>query len=217
MDRRGFMSRFKSVFSSRREGDIFFFGIQIVINVFGEDDLRARLHTVIAEAEAVETPHDQRAFYKRITAILRESQPFFEYGYWDYLTDPDEAADEFHDWADGIEATMATVEEELGDEVDEMYRMSAEKSYVVVTMAFLLELSRDLEEMIGIIESISEDDYFTPYGFSRLLDAINFIDFDYCHSDAIFIRPGNEQDGFSWTDMRGEGWEYLKPIMGTIH
>lgn len=211
------MSRLTSIFSSRREGDPFFFGLQIVINVYGEDDLRARLHRVIAESVHVETPLEQRNFYKRIAAILRESQPFFEYGYWDYITDPDDAADEFHDWVDGIEATMASVEEELGEDVDEMYRMSAEKSYVVISMAFLLELHRNLEEMIEIVESIPEDDYFTPFGFSRLIDATTYIDFEYSHSDAVFILPGNEHDGFSWTDMRGEGWEYLKPIMGTIH
>lgn len=211
------MSRLTSIFSSRREGDPFFFGFQIVINVYGEDDLRARLHRVIAESVDVETPLEQRNFYKRIAAILRESQPFFEYGHWDYITDPDDAADEFHDWVDGIEATMASVEEELGEDVDEMFRMSAEKSYVVISVAFLLELHRNLEEMIEIVESIPENDYFTPFGFSRLIDAITYVDFEYSHSDAVFILPGNEQDGFSWTDMRGEGWEYLKPIMGTIH
>ncbi len=217
MDRRGFISKFKSIFSSRREGDPFFFGVQIVINVYGEDELRQRLHRVIEEVEGVESPHDKRNFYKQITAILRESQPFFEYGFWDYITDPEDSVDEFHDWVEGIEASTATVGEELGDEVDELHRMSAEKSYVVVTIAFLLELSRDLEEMIGLIEAIPEEEYFTPYGFNRLLDAINYTDFEYSHGDAIFIMPGNDQDGFSWTDMRAEGWEYLKPIMGTIN
>jgi hypothetical protein len=217
MNRRGFISSFKSMFNSRREGDPFFFGVQMVINVFGEDDLRRRLHAVIASGGESESPAQKKIFYKRISALLRESVPFFEYGYWDYLTDPDEATDEFNDWVTEVEASMATVDEELGEEIDEAQRLSNEKNYVVVTLAFLLEYGESQGELIEIVESIGEDDYFTPAGFQKLVDAVNYIDFEYSDGDAVFIMPGNEDDGFSWTDMRGEGWEYLKPIMGTIN
>lgn len=217
MNRRGFFSKFTSVFNRREEGDLFFFGVQVVINIFGEDELRARLHRVIAQETTTEYPADKRIFYKRIIALLRDSQPFFEYGHWDYLGESDGAIEEFNNWVDEIEASAATVEEEIGEEVDSINRFSAEKCYVVVTLAFLLEYSVELDDMIGMIESVGEDDYFTPHGFQRLLDSINYIDFEYSHGDAVFLMPGNEQDGFSWMDMRGEGWEYLKPIMGTIN
>jgi hypothetical protein len=217
MNRRGFISSFKSMFNSRREGDPFFFGVQMVINIFGEDDLRRRLHAVIASGDASESPAQKKVFYKRISALLRESVPFFEYGYWDYLTDPDEATDEFNDWVTEVEASMATVDEELGSEIDEAQRLSNEKNYVVVTLAFLLEYGESQGELIEIVESIGEEEYFTPVGFQKLVDAVNYIDFEYSDGDAVFIMPGNEEDGFSWTDMRGEGWEYLKPIMGTIN
>ena len=217
MDRRGFFSRFKSMFNSPREGDPFFFGFQVVINIFGEDDLRARLHRVIADVPPTESPADKFRFYKRISALLRDSQPFFEYGYWDFLTDADVALAEFDEWVGEIQASMATEEEELGEEIDEMHRMSNEKNYVVVSMAFLLEYNSAHDDLIGMIESIPEDDYFSPVGFQTLINAINYVDFEYSHGDAVFILPGNEEDGFSWTDMRGEGWEYLKPIMGSIN
>lgn len=214
MNRRGF---FSSIFNRQSEGEPLFFGVQTVINIFGEDSLRERLHKVIASSSGTELPADKHSLYKRITALLRESQAYFEYGYWDYLDDGDEATAEFENWVGDLEATMATEEEELGTEVDEMHRMSSDKCYVVVTMAFLLEYSPALDEMISMIGGIAEDDYFTPAGFGVLLDAVNYIDFEYSLGDAVFIMPGNETDGFSWTDMRGEGWEYLKPIMGTIN
>jgi hypothetical protein len=217
MNRRGFFSKLTSTFSRRHEGDPFFFGVQVVVNVYGEDDLRSRLHKVIAQETTTEYPADKRIFYKRISALLRDSQPFFEYGYWDYLGESDGAVEEFNDWVDEIEASMATVEEEIGEEVDSLNRFSSEKSYVVVTMAFLLEYSTELDDLIGMIESIGEDDYFTPKGFETLIEAVNYIDFEYSLGDAVFIMPGNENDGFSWMDMHGEGWEYLKPIMGTIN
>ena len=105
----------------------------------------------------------------------------------------------------------------FGAEIDEAQRLSNEKNYVVVTLAFLLEYGERQGELIELVESIGEEDYFTPIGFQKLVDAINYIDFEFSDGDAVFIMPGNEDDGFSWTDMRGEGWEYLKPIMGTIN
>jgi hypothetical protein len=217
MNRRGFFSNITSVFHRKHEGDPFFFGFQCVINIYGEDDLRSRIHRVIAGGEETESPEQKRHFYKSITALLQESLPFLEYGYWDYLTDRDEAVGEFRSWVDEIEASMATEEEEMGTEPDEAQRLSNEKNYVVVSLAFLLEFSDELSEMIGMIESIPEDDPFTPTAFQTLIQSVKYIDFEYSQGDAVFIMPGNEDDGFSWTDMRGEGWEYLKPIMGTIN
>lgn len=217
MNRRGFFSKFSSMFDRRHEGEPFFFGLQIVINIYGEDELRSRLHRVIASGDGSESPEDKRVFYKRITALLRDSVPFFEYGFWDYVVQGEDAEVEFESWVADVQAAAATEEEEIGTEIDEAHRMSNEKCYVVVTMAFLLEYTGALSEMMRMVESIGEDEYFTPYGFQRLIDAVNYIDFEYSIGDAVFIMPGNENDGFSWTDMRGEGWEYLKPVMGTIN
>ncbi len=216
MNRRGFFSNITSVFKSRHEGDPFFFGVQCVINVYGEDGLRAALHRVIAQENYSEDPHEKFEFYKRIAALLRQNIPFIDYGFWDYLTKVKDAEAEFDSWVTEIEASMATVEEELGTSIDESFRLDNDKYYVVVTISMLLEYSARQKEFIDIIESIEEDDYFSQIGFQKLIDAIPYIDFEYSYADAVFIMPGNEEDGFSWTDMRGEGWEYLKPIMGSI-
>ena len=216
MNRRGFFSNIKSAFSSRHEGDPFFFGIQCVINIYGEDELRSTLHNILSGENYSESPEQKFQFYKRISAVLRQNIPFVDYGYWDYITDPDDAADEFNSWVSEIQASMATEEEELGADVDEEFRLSSEKCYVVVTMAFVLEYSSAQSSFIAQVEAIGEDDYYSQVGFQKLVDAIPYVDFDYSLGDAVFIMPGNPEDGFSWTDMRGEGWEYLKPIMGTI-
>ena len=96
MNRRGF---FSNLFNRRREGDPLFFGIQCVINVYGEDTLRAQLYNVINQQMPTESPGEKFMFYKRITAVLRENIHFFEYGHWDYITDADDATAEFDDWA----------------------------------------------------------------------------------------------------------------------
>ncbi len=216
MNRRGFFSNIKSVFSSRREGDPFFFGIQCVVNIYGEDELRSTLHNILSSENYSESPIEKFQFYKRIASVLRQNIPFIDYGFWDYLTDPDDAASEFNAWVSEVQASMATEVEEVGSELDEEFRLSAEKCYVVVTMAFVLEYSSAQASFIGQVESIEENDFYSQIGFQKLIDAIPYIDFEYSLGDAVFIMPGNAEDGFSWTDMRGEGWEYLQPIMGTI-
>ncbi len=216
MNRRGFFSNLKSVFKSRHEGDPFFFGLQCVVNIYGEDELRATLHNILSAENYSESPIEKFQFYKRIASVLRQNVPFIDYGFWDYLTDPDDATDEFNSWVSEIQASMATEEEEMGEEIDEEFRLSAERCYVVVTMAFVLEYSSEQSSFISQVEGIEEDDYYSQIGFQKLIDAIPYIDFEYSLGDAVFIMPGNADDGFSWTDMRGEGWDYLQPIMGTI-
>jgi hypothetical protein len=208
MNRRGF---FGSLFQKR--DSLLFFGLQVAVNTYGEDETRLALHRVIASGGSVETPEQKRSFYKRIAALLLENQPFFEYGYWDYLTDSDDAGAEFEQWVNEIEGSMATEEEELGEVIDEVHRMSSDKSYVVMTVAFLLEPSKSQENALAMIDSIPEDDYFSRDSFRKLIEAVTFIDFEFTQGDAAFIMPGNEMDGISWEDIHGEGWNYLKPVM----
>jgi hypothetical protein len=171
---------------------------------------------VIADGGTEESPLQKRSSYKRIASLLLENQPFFEYGYWDLLTDSDEAQGEFENWVNELEASIATEEEELGETTDEVHRLSSDKSYVVVTMVFLLENVPAHQHLLELVDSIPEDQYFDPSTFNKLIEGVNYIDFEYSLGDAAFIMPGNDQDGISWEDIHGEGWEYLKPIMGSL-
>lgn len=207
MDRRGF---FSSLF--RSDPTVVFVGAQFVIATVSSDTTRVRLRSLMERTDSEERPQEKRAFYKNVAALLLENQPYWEYGYWDYLTDADEAESEFHDWLSGIQASMATEDEEIGAEVDEVHRLSADKSYIVVTVQFLLEYNTSTQQVCEALEEIPEEEYFTHTGFKRVVEAIKRIDFEYSLRDAIFVLPGNDSDGFSWEDLHGEGWEYLKPL-----
>lgn len=216
VNRRGFFASIKNVFTPRSEGHPFFFGIQAVINVYGESELRGSFHRIIADAPELQRPHEKSVYFKRIAALLREHIASIEYGYWDFITDADEAPGEFDEWLRGIEAVTATVDEELGAEIDEAYRLGNDKDYIVVTLLFLLEHGREHQTLEQMLESIPEEKQFTPWAFARLIDALNYIDFERSQGDAVYIHPGSDEDGFSWTDMRSPGWEYLKPVIGTM-
>jgi hypothetical protein len=207
-NRRGFLSRISTIFSSKTD-EVFFFGLQVVINVYGEDDLRQSLHRVIQDGDVEESPGSKRPFYRRISALLLENLPFMEYGHWDFIKDADDSADEFESWVNALEGSIATEEEELGTEVDELHRMSGDKSYVVVSLAFLLENAPAHEGLIELLDNI----HYDRATYQQLIESLTYLDFELVLGDAAFIMPGNEQDGISWEDIHGEGWEYLKPIM----
>ncbi len=210
MDRRGFFSRLLG--RTPEEGDAVFFGLQLVVNVGSDDTLRANLHRVVNRPVATERPAEKRAFYKRVTAVLLEAEPFFDYAYWDYRTDPASARPEFESWLNEIEGSIATEEEELGEAVDEQFRMSGDRSYVVVSILFLLENVTALRAFRSVVEAVPEDEAFSRTTFPKLLRAITYVDFEYALGDAVFIMPGNERDGISWEEIHTEGWNYLKPI-----
>jgi len=210
MDRRGFLSKFK-LFKKKPE-EILFFGLQIVINVGSDDSIRQKLHQVINAPVTEETPQQKRAFYKRITSVLLEAEPFFDYGFWDYITDAEDAQAEFESWVAEIEGSVATEDEEMGAEVDEQFRMSGDKTYVVVTFAYVLENVASNGTFMSMIEGIGEDDYFSRAAFNTLVQSVSYLDFEYVLGDAVFIMPGNEKDGISWEELHTEGWNYLKPL-----
>lgn len=207
MNRRGF---FSSLFES--EPGRFFFGIQIVSATLTNDDTALRLRQYIAEALHDRKPQEKKAFYKEIITLLIEQQPYWEYGFWDYVPHDDDAITEFESWTNDIESSMATEPGEIGGSIDEMHRLSNDKWYIVTTVLFVFETADVLSPIMDSIESIPEDDYHTRTTYKTLLELIYSFNFEFCEADAVFIMPGTDEDGFSWEDLHQAGWEYLQPL-----
>ena len=207
MAQRGFLGKLSRWFSG--PSDTYFLGIQIAIKCFGEDTLRARFARVLEESRATEEQvEEKRRFVRRFTALLEESNLFWAYGYWDYIDTSEAAAQEFDSWVAEIEGSMATEEEQLGTEVDDIQRTSSRKDYVVVTLAFLLD------QPYGPAEEITnEDDYFLKETFSALVQGLTHIDPRAIQADGAYVVPGNAEDGLSEDDLYGPGWEYLHMLL----
>ena len=207
MAKQGFMGKISRWFSG--PSDTYFFGLQIAIKCFGEDTLRSRFARVLEESRTgAEDPGEKRRFIKRFTALLEESELFWAYGYWDYYDNAHEASEEFDTWVSEIEGSLATVEEELDDEIDNLRRTSNRKDYVVVTLAFLLD------EAYGPAEEVeSEDDAYLKETFASLVQGLTRIDPGTIQADAAYVVPGNEDDGLSEDDLYGPGWEYLRMLL----
>jgi hypothetical protein len=204
---RGFMGKISRWFSG--PSDTNFFGLQIAIKCFGEDTLRARCARVLEESRtAAEDVQEKRRFIKRFVALLEESELFWTYGYWEYNNDPEEAETEFTTWMEEIEGSLATEEEELDEEIDNIRRTSNRKDYVVVTLAFLLDVPYDPAENVE-----SEDDAYLKETFVSLVQGLTRIDPRTIQADAAYVVPGNEADGLSEDDLYGPGWEYLRMLL----
>ncbi len=207
MAKQGFMGKISRWFSG--PSDTYFFGLQIAIKCFGEDTQRARFAQVLEESRTDgEGLQEKRRFIRRFVALLEESELFWTYGYWDYSDKADEATEEFNTWVDEVESCLATEEEELDEDIDNIRRTSNRKDYVIVTFAFLLD------EPYGPVEDIeSDDDAYLKETFTALVQGLTRIDPRIIQADAAYVVPGNEEDGLSEDDLYGEGWEYLRMLL----
>ncbi|MFL5246240.1 MAG: hypothetical protein ACJ783_21130 [Myxococcales bacterium] len=189
-----------------------FFGIQVVVKNFVSDPLRKELHEIIARSDAEQSLVEKRAFWKRVTAVLNEALPAFEYGYWDLIRGGS-AEEEFESWSSEIEGSLATEKEELGTAPDEISRISAEKRYIVVTLVFLVEGGSNSDATIAERCDVPESEYWTRLTLGRLIGTIPLLNFANVDADAVYLAPGSEEDGFSLEDLHGGGYEYLKMLL----
>ncbi len=190
-----------------------FFGIQVLFQV-GADDVRARLHEAIAKGggESEQSLADKRAFWKRIVAIVLDAAPRFDLGFWDYIADAGRAENEFDEWSSELEGQTATEKEETGAKVDEAYRLSAKPEYVALTVLFLLEQGGNSDTTVGERCDLPEGDWFKRDTFRHLFETIPMLSFSSVKADAVYLVPGNPEDGLSFDDVHGGGWEYLKQL-----
>lgn len=207
MAQRGVLGKISRWFSG--PSDTYFFGLQIAIKCFGEDTLRARFARVIEESRtADESVQEKRRFLKRFVALLEESTLFWSYGFWEYNDDPQSATQEFNSWVAEIESGMATVEEELGESVDDLRRTSNRKDYIVVTLVFLLDTPYAPAQQVE-----SDEEVFLKETFVALVQGLNHIDPRTIQADGAYVVPGSEDDGLSEDDLYGPGWEYLRMLL----
>lgn len=205
MTRRGFFGRL----FGRKEvpGTHTFAGLQLVLQHDARVGLRDELAAIIG-GPAPESADDRRVFFKRLIGALGGCEPFFEYGYFETVRS-DDAYESFRLFVTDIENALATEDEETGDAIDDMHRLSSQKSFVVLSLALWFEGGH------APFAQAAGDEYgphYTRHGFAQLMREFLRVDFDRVLADAAFLAPGNSTDGFSADDLNGEGWEYLVPL-----
>src|SRR5215475_11638404 len=116
-----------------------FFALQPLIQIFGSDELRARIHRLIEVEDDTDIADEKRRFMKSVASLLIESQYACEYGFWEFSTDADAAISSFNQWRNEIEASIATEPDEMGSEIDRLHRYSDQKEYLIVSLLMLID------------------------------------------------------------------------------
>lgn len=221
--RRSFLS------GRKQENDhALFIGIQIVIQIFGSDELRAKLARLVEAEDETDSAQEKRRFMKSVASLLIENQYAWEYGFWDFQGDADTAISNFNQWRNEIEASMATEADEMGSEIDRVHRFSDQKEFLIVTMLMLVDNREEpVTDDVGdyqfrptytqlaqpfrlMVSNLDESQYWRAATFNQLLHGISAIDPRAIERDGIYVYPGTSQDGLSSLDLIGdEGWKYL--------
>lgn len=189
------------------EPEGYFFGLQIMINAFGEDTLRARFAEVIADPDgAMEDVEAKRRYIKRVVALLLDQEAYWSQVFWDYKTDRKEAEAEFESWAAELSASTATEHEEMGEVVDSAQRLSTDKDYVAVTI--ILQLSEPFPPAAIDDESL----YWTSTTIGQLVRGLLLVNPESILADGVFVVPGSSDDGLSEEDLLTGGWSYLRVL-----
>ena len=68
-----------------------------------------------------------------------------------------------------------------------------------------------LDRIIAERCDLPEKDYFTRQTFAHLLQTIPMMTFAHVQADAVYLVPGNEQDGLSSYDLLDEDEPEPKP------
>jgi hypothetical protein len=190
------------------EPKAYFFGLQILINAYGEDTLRARFAEVINDPDGSqeEDVEAKRRYIKRVVALLLDQEAYWSQGLWDYKTERAEAESEFESWAAELSASTATEHEEMGQEVDGAERLSSDKDYVAVTIILLLS------EPYPPAEIDDESQYWLSRTFGNLVRGLLLLNPETISADGVFIVPGSPEDGLSEEDLLTGGWSYLRVL-----
>lgn len=209
MKRRGFLKR---VFGGDDTVKRALYAVQVVVREHAMPDFRRKMHDAIAghiRATTSPSPAERQLTYKKLSLLLTKASPFIDYGFWEYETREKKAVAGFHEWIHDLETGM----EAWGDTVDDEYdaeRVVLEKTYVCVTMVFLLKFPVPVAD-----EYDDEDDASWRRGtFKELIAAIGRFDFNFVEAEAAFVMPGTDADALNELDLADEDWDHLVTLTG---
>src|SRR5262249_41651754 len=148
-------------------------------------------------------------------AVVIDGAPRFDLGFWDYIAEPARAESEFDRWCSELEGQMATEKEEVADtpdEIDETERLSTKPDYVALTVLFLLAKGGNSDGTVAERCDLPEAEWWKRDSFRHLFETIPMLSFASLKADADYLVPGNPEDGLSFDDVHGGGWEYLHQL-----
>jgi hypothetical protein len=182
------------------EKPMIFFPLQIAIKAGPGADLRLRLAELIRSHRRGLRTHEKRDFWRQAALILSDATSDASHGIWDFI---DNKAEQEHEtWASELEA-VATMDFDSE---------CAHGDYTLVTFLFLIESGSNAATTLGERCDLPENQWFLRPQFRKLIETPPLLNFTGVLADSIYMSPGPDAGGYSLEDLRGEGFDYLKPI-----
>jgi hypothetical protein len=181
--------------------DATFFAFQIAVRSPPGDPWRERLVELVRRNQTDQGVFEKRMLYTQFAGLLAEAQPRWTLGTWDFVPAP-RGEGEFDEWVAGLEAG-----------VDEPLSPSAATGdHAVVTAVFLIETGSQSDVVLGARCDVQESAYFRRDTFRRLVDSLRMLTFAGVRADGLYVVPGDARSAVPLDELRGEGWDYLKPL-----
>lgn len=185
-----------------------FFGFQLGIETTLDAPLRTELAKLIVDAPQRQTILDKHAFWTRVSALLRRHKHEFIFGDWD-LVRGQAAPAAFEEWTQKLERS--------NQQPDSFQLLPGEartaprtEHHILVTAVFLVEQHSNSDRTLAEVSDIEELDYFTRDTFFLFLGAVTELNFTSVRSDAIYMVPGPNTEGFSQETLMSLEFDYLK-------
>lgn len=178
-----------------------FFGIQVAVSAPPTDPWRSRLTTIVRQHMRDLELADKRGFYGSLANLLLDGVDRMPLGFWDFVPDGQR---EYDDWVKGIE-----------DDSAEPWRpdpTGATAHHLLVSMMLLVPEGTPAAELLGERCDLPEDRWRRRSTYRHLFDTLPQIDFGSVRSDAVYVTPGGEREGFALRELEGAGYDYLLRI-----
>jgi hypothetical protein len=178
-----------------------FFGLQIAIQSPPGDPWREALVALVRRNLRGLDLVEKRALFFELAELLRDAEDRWALGTWD-LVQGARAESEFDSWVSGLETSA-----------DEPLDPSAAAGdHVVVSVVVLVEPGSRSDTTLGERCDLPESAWHARSTFERLVATLRSLSFSGVRADGVYVVPGDVGGGIALAELRGEGWDYLKPL-----
>jgi hypothetical protein len=179
-----------------------FFGVQLALNLPRGHDLRQRLGEVVRESRGCVTIPAQRSCWTRASAVLQEAVATADLGSWDLIRSG--AENEYEEWASGLEAMAQWPSQDFGEGGDRL----------LATLIVLVGAGSNADLTLGDACDIPEAEWHYRRTYRRLVAVPPTLNFTNVRGNGLYLAPNPDQAGFSRAVLTGEGFEYLRAVIG---
>ncbi|MFO0658945.1 MAG: hypothetical protein U0165_03795 [Polyangiaceae bacterium] len=190
-----------------------FFAVEVAFQLYPGNPTQ-QMQQLIRQSPVNQNYTQKWEFYRDYCRLLLSAASRFEFGVWEF-SEGSGAEEEYEEWLRGTEAdTAASVSQGAvaGSNQHDPYRDAGENRYGIAMALFLVQDGSNSDAAIRRITTMPQSAFWTRQTISTLLNGIGYINFATVKSDAVFVRPGHEAYALTYSELRTERYQYLRPL-----